>query len=122
MTGDVPEEPPSAVVFSLDEALTLLAALEDARDALIASGHPAVVVSIEAEIRVLSRRLGFRDPKEPALASEPLRAAEAARMLGITTRELLVLVREQRIAYVMVNGIAHIPLEAIDAFREARAL
>ena len=49
--------------FSLDEALTLLAALEDARDALIASGHLAVVVSVEAEIRRLSRRLGFRDPE-----------------------------------------------------------
>ena len=56
------------------------------------------------------------------MASEPLRAAEAARTLGITTRELLVLVREERIGYVMIEGIAHIPLEAIEEFRAARVL
>jgi hypothetical protein len=42
--------------------LTLLGALEDARDALIDSGHYPVVVGIETEVRVLSRKLGFDDP------------------------------------------------------------
>lgn len=55
-------EPPDAVVFALDEALTLLAALEDARDAMIESGHLTVVVFVETEIRLLSRRLGFDEP------------------------------------------------------------
>lgn len=58
MPGD---EPPNDISYSLEEALTLLAALEDARDALIESGHLAVVVIIDAEIRLLSRRLGFDD-------------------------------------------------------------
>ncbi len=40
----------------------MLGALEDARDALIEAGHLAVVVAVEAEIRLLSRRLGFDDP------------------------------------------------------------
>jgi hypothetical protein len=53
---------PSGVHYSLGEALTLLAALEDARDALIDSGHLAVVVVVEAEVRLLSRRLGFWNP------------------------------------------------------------
>ena len=61
MSADEPE-PPEEVRYSLDEALALLAALEDARDALIDSGHLAVVVAVEAEVRTLSRRLGFDDP------------------------------------------------------------
>ena len=56
-------EPPNEVHYSLDEALTLLAALEDARDALIDSRHLAVVVTVETEIRLLSRRLGFIEPE-----------------------------------------------------------
>ena len=55
------------------------------------------------------------------MATEPLRATEAARRLGITTRELLVLVRERRIRYVMVDGIAHVPVDAIEEYRRARA-
>ncbi len=56
-------DPPASVVYGLDEALTLLAALEDARDALIESGQLAVVVSVESEVRLLSRKLGFQDPE-----------------------------------------------------------
>ncbi len=54
--------PPEDIRYDLDEALTLLGALEDARDALIDSSHLEVVVGIETEIRVLSRKLGFDDP------------------------------------------------------------
>lgn len=57
------DEPPGAVSYSLSEALDLLADLEDARDVLIDSGHLAAVVGIEAQIRLLSRRLGFDDPE-----------------------------------------------------------
>ncbi len=42
---------PELVTFDLDEALGILAALEDARDALIDSRHLAVVMSVEVEIR-----------------------------------------------------------------------
>jgi hypothetical protein len=56
------DEPPRRVVYDLEEALGLLGALEDARDALIDSGHLAVVMSVETEIRTLSRKLGFDDP------------------------------------------------------------
>lgn len=60
-SGDI--EPPEAVSYTLDGALALLAVLEDARDALIDSRHLAVVVGIEAEVRALSRKLGFDDPE-----------------------------------------------------------
>jgi hypothetical protein len=56
-SGD--QEPPDDISLSLDQALRLLAGLEDARDALIDSDHLAVVVQVEDEIRLLSRKLGF---------------------------------------------------------------
>jgi excisionase family DNA binding protein len=51
------------------------------------------------------------------MATENLRVTQAARRLGIPTKELLRLVYERRIRYVMVNGIAHIPEDAIEEFR-----
>ena len=51
------------------------------------------------------------------MAAEPLRATEAARRLGISTKDLLRLVHERKIRYVMVDGIAHIPIDAIDEYR-----
>lgn len=54
--------PPRVVRLDLDEALTLLAVLEDARDALLDSGHLTVLMEIEVELARLSRRLGFDDP------------------------------------------------------------
>jgi hypothetical protein len=56
------DEPPPAVSYTLDEALRLLAALEDARDALIDSDRLVAVVDVEAQVRLLSRRLEFDDP------------------------------------------------------------
>jgi excisionase family DNA binding protein len=51
------------------------------------------------------------------MAAEPLRATEAARRLGISTKDLLRLVHERKIRYVMVDGIAHVPIDAIDEYR-----
>jgi hypothetical protein len=55
-------EPPRYVWYTLEEAVELLAALEDARDSLIAAGHLTAVVAIEAQVRDLNRRLDFDDP------------------------------------------------------------
>ena len=55
------QEPPRAVRFTLDEALALLADLEDARDSPADSGYLVPVVGIDDQIRLLSRRLGFDD-------------------------------------------------------------
>jgi excisionase family DNA binding protein len=51
------------------------------------------------------------------MSTDVLRVTEAARRLGIPTKELLRLVHERRIRYVMVNGIAHVPVEALDEYR-----
>ena len=57
--GDQDQEPPGNVRYTLEEALDLLAAPEEARDALIVTGHLAEVSQVEHHIRLLSRRLGF---------------------------------------------------------------
>ena len=54
-------EPPGFVWYTLDEALELLAALEDARGALTDSGHLTVVLALEPQLRELNRKLGFDD-------------------------------------------------------------
>lgn len=55
------------------------------------------------------------------MAEQPLRATQAARELGITTRQLLALLRDGKLAYVMVDGIAHVPADELRAYRSATA-
>lgn len=54
---------------------------------------------------------------EVQVATDLLKASEAARRLGIPTKELLRLVHERKIRFVMVKGIAHVPADAIQEFR-----
>jgi len=54
-----PPQPPAGVSYGLDEALDLLAALEDGRDVLIDTDHLAVLSQIEHQVQILSRKLGF---------------------------------------------------------------
>ena len=51
------------------------------------------------------------------MAAELLRATEAAKRLDIPTKELLRLIYNRQIRYVMVKGIAHVPEDAIGEFR-----
>ena len=51
------------------------------------------------------------------MTAELLRAPEAARRLEMPTKELLRLIYERKIRYVMVEGIAHVPGDAIEEFR-----
>jgi excisionase family DNA binding protein len=48
---------------------------------------------------------------------EPLHASEAARRLDVPTKELLRLIHDRKIRYVMVDGIAHVPADAVDEYR-----
>ena len=48
-----------------------------------------------------------------------LRASEAARRLGISTKQLLALIHAREIDYVMQEGIAHVPESAIEKYRAA---
>jgi hypothetical protein len=54
--------PPDEVRYDLDESLELLAALEDARDALADTDHLAVVAQLEHQIAGLSHKLRFDYP------------------------------------------------------------
>ena len=51
------------------------------------------------------------------MAAELLRAPEAARRLDIPTKELLRLIYERKVRYVMIKGIAHVPADAVEDFR-----
>ena len=50
------------------------------------------------------------------MTSEALRATDAAKRLDITTKDLLRLIHGRKIRYVMVNGIAHVPEDAIEEY------
>ncbi len=110
-------EPPAGVGYDLEEALDLLAALEDARDALETTDHLASLAQVEHQVATLSRKLGFDRPTGSEMAVQLLTASEAARRLGVPTKDLLRLVHERKIRYVMVKGIAHIPEAALDEYR-----
>jgi len=51
------------------------------------------------------------------VTGELLRASEAARRLDTSTAQLLRLVYERKIPYVMVRGMAHLPADAVDEYR-----
>lgn len=56
-------------------------------------------------------------PGENHVPDDLLRASEAARRLGISTKELLRLIHERKIRYVMLEGIAHVPVDALAEYR-----
>jgi hypothetical protein len=47
------------VEFELEEALDLLASLEDSRDVLVDTDHLSVLSQVEHQIQQLSRKLGI---------------------------------------------------------------
>jgi excisionase family DNA binding protein len=51
------------------------------------------------------------------MPAEPLRATQAARRLDIPTKELLRLVYERKIRFVMVDGVAHISEDAVTEYQ-----
>lgn len=51
------------------------------------------------------------------MPTELLRASEAARRLDVPTKELLRLIQERKLRYEMVDGIAHVPEDAIEEYR-----
>ena len=55
------------------------------------------------------------------MSAEPLRVREAAKRLDLSTKELLRLVYERKIRHVMIDGIAHIPEDALEEYRREAA-
>lgn len=54
---------------------------------------------------------------ESSADGRPLRLSQAARAMGVPTRAVARLVYERTIRHVMVDGIAHIPQDAVDEYR-----
>jgi hypothetical protein len=57
------------------------------------------------------------DYEEDPMSTDLLRASEAARRLDMSTRDLVRLVYERKIRDEMVDGIAHIPGDALEEYR-----
>jgi hypothetical protein len=55
------------------------------------------------------------------MSAELLRAKKAASRLDLPTKELLRLIYERKIRYVMIDGIAHIPEDAVEEYRRRPA-
>jgi excisionase family DNA binding protein len=62
-----------------------------------------------------------REANAPMTKRVPLRATEAARRLGVTTKVLLRLIYDGEIRYEIVDGIAHVPADAVEEHRHRLA-
>jgi hypothetical protein len=61
-TAVIPPEPPPRITYDLEEALELLAALEDALEIVAETDYLGVVAEVENEVARLHRKLGFDHP------------------------------------------------------------
>lgn len=63
MTVPADGQPRVETRLDLEQALELLGALEEARDALMTTGHLTEAAVVVAQIQLLSRKLGFESPE-----------------------------------------------------------
>ena len=112
-------EPPRGVWYTRNEARLLLADLDEARRTLLDSGHLPWFCSWKSRLACSVVVSVSRSQGEILMSDEPLDLTQAARRLGITTREIVVLVDEGKIRYVIHRGMVHILPEALDEYRKA---
>ena len=86
---------------------------------MLDSGHLTVVLFLEEQANCFGAVSVSTTPRECLMSDEPLSLTQAARRLGITTREIAVLVDEGKIRYVIHRGMVHILPEALDEYRKA---
>ena len=94
-----------------------MAALENARDDLSDSDHLAVVARSDSRATSPVGSLASTVRLEVEMAADFLKASEAARRLGKPTKEVLRLIHERKVRYLMVKGIAHVSEDAVEEFR-----
>lgn len=58
----ISSQPPDRITYDLEEALDLLAALEDALEVVVGTDFLAIVADVENEVARLHRKLGFDHP------------------------------------------------------------
>jgi hypothetical protein len=110
-------EPPREVWYSLEEALELLAALEDARDAHIHANQLAVVIPVESDVRKLSRRLGVRRRARRRRCLMPHSAPLKPPVGSVSLpRSCCSSCRASRFVTSSVDGIAHVPAAAVEEY------
>jgi hypothetical protein len=55
------------------------------------------------------------------MSAEPLPIGRAAKLLDAPTREIVQLIYDRRVPFVMHKGMAHVPEDALDEYRAALA-
>jgi len=53
------------------------------------------------------------------MSTEPLRIGAVAKLLDVPSRQIVQLIYDRRVPFVMHEGIAHVPAEALDDYRAA---
>ena len=53
------------------------------------------------------------------MSAEPLPIGRVAKLLDVPTRQIVQLIYDRRVPFVMHKGIAHVPEESLDAYRSA---
>lgn len=74
------------------------------------------LIGVEYQMGLLRSRRGSEVTR---MTPETVGMAEAGRQLGLTTREVVQLVYDRRIRYVIVKGIPRIPQNAVEEYRNA---
>lgn len=110
--------PPDEVSYDLEEAIRLLVALEQARDALTGTDYWSPIAGVEHRSLCLSVSWGWK--KEGSM-DEPLllTLSDAARRLEVRLDELARAVVHRQIAFKLIDGIPHVPLEALEGYQRA---
>ena len=53
------------------------------------------------------------------MSAEPLPIGRAAKLLDVPTRRIVQLIYDRRVPYVMRDGMAHVPADALEEYRAA---
>jgi riboflavin biosynthesis pyrimidine reductase len=114
----IPDDAPVRVQYSLEEALDLLSDMELVRETVRGTELWAIQAAVESNISVSPVNWACITKKEARMPVEVLSLSEAARRLDIPLRQMVQIVYDRAIRYVMVEGIPHVPEDALDEYRE----
>ena len=110
-------EPPDEVCYDLEEAIHLLVALEQARDALAGTDYWSPIAG--SNTKLTSSSVNWAWTKEGSMNEPLLTLSDAARQLGVSLEELTRAVVHRRIDFRLVDGIPHIPIDALESYQRA---
>jgi riboflavin biosynthesis pyrimidine reductase len=114
----IPDDAPVRVQYSLEEALDLLSDMELVRETVRGPSCGRYRRRSNPNISVSPVNWACITKKEARMPVEVLSLSEAARRLDIPLRQMVQIVYDRAIRYVMVEGIPHVTKDALDEYRE----